>query len=256
MNKETIHTTDSEDSSITVNKARKKVIVWDLPVRVFHWALVLLFAFSFYSGKTGGFELMDYHMLSGYSVLTLIIFRILWGFLGGQHARFGNFIQSPVKVFKYLRSLTSGQNPKTLGHNPAGGLSVLVMLLLLLGQGVTGLFTNDDIMLEGPLTHLVSYDQSRSLTGIHETISWLLVGFVSLHLLAILFYKFIKKEVLVKAMITGSVEIESHAEEGIGEAETGKEEEAQTKMPGNFWFRGMLLFSLCAGLVYSIINFL
>lgn len=190
---------------------------------------------------------MDYHMLSGYSVLTLIIFRILWGFWGGQHARFGSFIQSPVKVFKYLRSLASTQSPKTLGHNPAGGLSVLVMLLLLLGQGVTGLFTNDDIMLEGPLTHIVSYEQSRFLTGIHEMISWLLVGFVSLHLLAILFYRFIKNEKLVKAMITGSIEV-------AGQVQAGKD--GQKKMPGNFWFRGILLFSLCVGLVYSMINFL
>jgi cytochrome b len=276
MNQEKKHTTASDDSNTSTDtstdtftkNAAKKIMVWDLPVRVFHWALVLLFAFSFYSGKTGGFELMDYHMLSGYAVLTLITFRIFWGFIGGQNARFRSFVRSPVKVFKYLRSLAAGQNPKTFGHNPAGGMSVIVMLLLLLGQGLTGLFTNDDIMLEGPLTHLVSYEQSRSLTGIHENISWLLVGFVSLHLIAILFYKFVKKEKLVKAMITGYVEADRQVSGNTSEEEKGTLKEAlketskeglkvaQTKMPGNFWFRGIVLLSLCSGLVYSIINFL
>jgi cytochrome b len=256
MNKEKKHATDSDDSNIST----RKVVVWDLPVRVFHWALVLLFAFSFYSGKTGGFELMDYHMLSGYAVLTLIIFRICWGFIGSQNALFRSFVHSPANVFKYLRSLVEGQNPKTFGHNPAGGMSVIVMLLLLLGQGLTGLFTNDDIMLEGPLTHLVSYEQSRSLTGIHENISWLLVGFVSLHLVAILFYKFVKKEKLVKAMITGSIEVEGQVEGSKIEEEKetlrAPSEVTQTKMPGNFWFRGSVLLSLCSGFVYSIIKFL
>ena len=118
---------------------------------------------------------------------------------------------------------------------------MLIMLLLLLGQGVTGLFTNDDIMLEGPLTHLVSYDQSRTLTGIHETISWMLVAIVSLHVFAILFYGVVKKENLVKSMITGK----KYALEKQAFSE-GK----------NYWFRGSVLLGLCSGVVYAIINYL
>ena len=130
------------------NSTTTKVRVWDLPVRIFHWSLVILFGFSFYSGKTGGFELMDYHMLSGYTLLTLAVFRIFWGFLGGRHARFSSFIASPARIIGYLRSLVGKDHATTIGHNPAGGLSVMVMLMLLLGQGVTGLFTNDDISIK------------------------------------------------------------------------------------------------------------
>jgi len=196
---------------------------------------------------------MDYHMLSGYAVLTLIIFRILWGFLGGRYARFSSFIYSPARIINYLQSITAKQPSTIVGHNPAGGLSVLVMLVLLLGQGVTGLFTNDDIMLEGPLTHLVSYELSRSLTGIHETISWLLAAIITLHILAILFYRIVKKQNLVKTMITGSMEIKSSVDK------SGDSDEALDRghtKEGNYWFRGLLLLGFCSGLTYGIINYL
>ena len=222
----------------------KKIHVWDIPVRLFHWSLVALFCFSFYSGKTGGFELMDYHMYSGYTVLTLIIFRILWGFFGGRYARFSHFIQSPGKIAKYLGSLKNATEKTTIGHNPAGGLSVVIMLLLLLGQGLTGLFTNDDIMLEGPLTHLVSYDQSRSLTGLHETISWLLVGVISLHIFAIIFYRVVRKVNLVKPMITGQVEV--NIEDEV------EHQAAEGTMV--LFLRGVGLLALCSGFVYWVIN--
>ena len=223
-----------------------KVNVWDMPVRLFHWSLVALFSFSFYSGKTGGFDLMDYHMYSGYTVLTLIIFRILWGFFGGRYARFSHFIQSPAKIANHLGSLKNSTEKTTVGHNPAGGLSVVIMLLLLLGQGLTGLFTNDDIMLEGPLTHLVSYDQSRSLTGLHETISWLLVGFISLHIVAIIFYHVVRKVNLVTPMITGKVEV------NIGDEVEQQAAEGTMVL----LLRGIGLLALCSGFVYWIINYL
>ncbi len=231
---------------MTDENKNTKIHVWDIPVRLFHWSLVALFCFSFYSGKTGGFELMDYHMYSGYTVLTLILFRILWGFFGSRYARFSSFLGSPAKIWAYLSSLKNTTHKTTIGHNPAGGLSVVIMLLLLLGQGLTGLFTNDDILLEGPLAHLVTYDQSRSLTGIHETISWLLVGFISLHILAIIFYRVVRKVNLVKPMITGTVELDR-----VEAVDSQTTERALIVL-----LRGVVLLMLCAGLVYWMINYL
>jgi len=196
---------------------------------------------------------MDYHMLSGYTLLTLAVFRIFWGFLGGRHARFSSFIASPARIIGYLRSLVGKDHATTIGHNPAGGLSVMVMLMLLLGQGVTGLFTNDDIMLEGPLTHLVSYETSRSLTGTHETISWLLAAAVSLHILAILYYLVVKKENLVKSMITGFIQIEGTHEQS---PEKVKITSDGNSIEGTLWFRGALVLGVCAGFTYWIINYL
>jgi len=160
-----------------------------------------------------------------------------------------------------LKSVARGEKSTTIGHNPAGGFSVIVMLVLLLGQGVTGLFTNDDIMLEGPLTHLVSYRQSRSLTGIHETISWLLIAVISVHVLAILFYRVVKKENLVKAMITGSVEVAKP----IATSSKRPDQKGTTiidrldpenKQEGNYRLRGVLLLGLSTALIYGVINYL
>ncbi len=123
---------------------------------------------------------------------------------------------------------------------------MIIMLLLLLGQGLTGLFTNDDIMLEGPLTHLVSYDQSRSLTGLHETISWLLVGVIGLHIFAIVFYRVVRKVNLVKPMVTGQVEV--NIEDEV------EQQAAEGTMV--LLLRGIGLLALCSGFVYWIINYL
>ncbi len=181
----------------------KSVRVWDIPIRLFHWILVALLIISFYTGLTGGFEIMDYHMLSGYCVLTLVIFRIVWGLIGSYHARFINFVKGPVSVFSHLLQLKDKSSPSQ-GHNPLGALSILAMLLVLLIQASTGLFANDDIMLEGPLAYLVSYDMSRTLTAIHKSNIWVIGGLVSLHIVAIACYQFIRGEPLLKAMITGN----------------------------------------------------
>ncbi len=183
-----------------------KVRVWDFPLRVFHWALAILVAISIYTGLSGGFKEMDYHMLSGYSILGLILFRIAWGFLGSMHSRFISFIK-PSEVLPYAKTLFKEDHQPSPGHNPLGALSVIAILLVLGIQATTGLFANDDIMLEGPLTHLVSDDMSDELTGIHHLNSWLLFVLIGLHLLAIAFYELIKKERLVLPMITGKKEI-------------------------------------------------
>ena len=165
----------------------------------------MLIGISFYTGLSGGFVEMDYHMISGYCILSLVLFRILWGLFGGYYARFTTFVKGPGTIIRYLKNLsTKTFNTKPYaGHNPLGALSIVFILLVLLTQTVTGMFANDDIMLEGPLVHLVSYDTSRMLTGIHKTNKWIIGALVLVHLLAILFYQFYKKDRLIIPMITG-----------------------------------------------------
>ena len=179
-----------------------RILVWDLPLRLFHWLLLLLVVTSFVSAKIGG-NAMQIHMLSGYAVLALLLFRILWGFLGGTHARFASFVRSPVAVIAYLRGLTRNDAEHHLGHNPAGAWSVILMLLALLIQTATGLFANDDIATEGPLAKLVSKALSDRITGVHHLNLWLLYALIGTHLAAIAFYLFHKRENLVTPMLTG-----------------------------------------------------
>ncbi len=181
----------------------KKILVWDLPTRLFHWALVCLVMVSLYTGLMGGFKEMDFHMMSGYGILGLILFRICWGILGSRYARFSAFIKGPVVTFRYTQSLLDRNTKPSPGHNPLGALSIVAMIIVFSIQAMTGLFANDDIMVEGPLTHLVSYDTSRSLTRIHKLNYYFIVGLVALHLGAILFYWLYKKQNLTAAMISG-----------------------------------------------------
>lgn len=178
-----------------------KSYVWDWSTRLFHWALVILVSISMYTGFVGGFEEMDWHMLSGYGILALILFRIVWGIVGSRNARFASFVRGPGPVIDYVRNLRS--SPPGVGHSPLAALSVVTILLSLLLQATTGLFANDDIFLEGPLTHLVSDDTSDFLTYVHDVNRWVLVGLIALHIMAIVFYQLIRRENLVMPMITG-----------------------------------------------------
>lgn len=174
--------------------------VWDLPTRLFHWLLVVLFGFSWWSAETGA---MDWHRLSGSALLGLIAFRIIWGFVGGSTARFGGFLRSPAKVLAYLRSEKPAQ--ASAGHNPVGGYSVAIMLLLLSAQVGTGLFAVDvDGLESGQLSHLVSFDQGRVAAEIHEISFTLLQVVAGIHILAILFYLAVRKRNLLAPMVTGS----------------------------------------------------
>ncbi|MDO6462105.1 cytochrome b/b6 domain-containing protein [Granulosicoccaceae sp. 1_MG-2023] len=179
----------------------QKIKLWDAPVRLFHWSLVGAFAWLWYSGETG--SAMDWHMRIGELVLALVIFRIIWGFVGSSNARFADFIR-PGGVVAYLKSLFSRDAALHAGHNPLGGLVVLLMLLLLLVQAVTGLFTTDEIFTEGPLYGLVSSDLAGQLSGLHHQNFEILLVVVALHVAAIAFYLVYKRTNLVRPMITGS----------------------------------------------------
>jgi cytochrome b len=176
--------------------------VWDVPVRLFHWALVLLFAFMFFSGKSGS-DWMEWHMRSGYAILALVLFRILWGFAGSTHARFSSFLAGPSACIAFARKLLARAPAHSAGHNPLGGWMVLAMLLALLVQTGTGLFANDDLLSEGPLAALISKATSDQISRIHSWNFNLLLLLAGLHLIAVLYHAGFMKENLIGAMFTG-----------------------------------------------------
>jgi cytochrome b len=172
--------------------------VWDLPIRLFHWLIVALVGFSWWSAESG---LMDWHTRSGLAVLILLVFRLIWGFVGSSTARFGNFVRSPAAVIAYLRR--PRETVHAPGHNPLGGYSVIAMLLVLATQVGTGLFAVDvDGIESGPLSHLVSFDQGRAAAEVHHISFSVLQGLVVLHVLAIAWYR-IKGRRLIMPMLTG-----------------------------------------------------
>jgi cytochrome b len=142
-------------------------------------------------------------MLGGYAILTLVVFRIIWGFIGTPTARFSNFLAGPRAVLRYVRSLLGAQPEQVIGHNPLGGWSVLAMLISILVQAISGLFADDEIMTTGPLWKFVSNDTASVFNLIHETNAVVLLTLICIHLAAILFYLLRKKENLIKPMFTG-----------------------------------------------------
>ncbi len=179
----------------------KLVRVWDLPVRVFHWSLVLLVLCSWVSAENG---LLRVHLWSGLALLTLLVFRIIWGFVGSSTARFSQFVRSPRQALEYLRATKRGEGQLHAGHNPAGGWMVLALLTVLSLQAMTGLFSNDGIRFFGPLAARISAALSDRLTTLHGTIFNVILTFVWLHIVAVLYYRYVRAENLVAPMINGS----------------------------------------------------
>ena len=186
--------------------------VWDLPTRLFHWSLVALIAFSWWSAEN---DELDMHVWSGMAVLTLLLFRLLWGFFGSSTARFTSFVRGPRMVVDYLRGAWKG-----IGHSPLGALSVLALLGASAIEVVTGLFSMDeDGLVSGPLARLISMDFSDEIAELHEEFFNVLLALVLLHVAAIIYYRLRGKR-LVGAMITGR-----------GEVEAG----VQPMRPGKWW---------------------
>ncbi len=178
------------------------VNVWDLPTRLFHWILVLLVVTSFVTANIGG-NAMQYHVWSGETILALLLFRLIWGFIGSGTVRFTLFVRGPAAAWRYARSLLGPDAERHLGHNPLGGWSIVAMLLALGFQAVSGLFATDDIATQGPLYPLVSDATAARVTDLHQFNAGVIITLVCLHIVAILFYLLVKKENLVKPMITG-----------------------------------------------------
>tara|TARA_R110002073_G_scaffold9172_7_gene47692 strand:+ start:183 stop:821 length:639 start_codon:yes stop_codon:yes gene_type:complete len=184
-------------------------LIWGIPLRIFHWGLVILLGISFYTGYFGEFDSIDTHMLAGYGVLTLLIFRLSFGFIAGGYARFSNFIKGPKATIAYVKAPL-----ETPGHNPLGGLAVLAMLGVLGIQVGTGLFATDDIFVDGPLNHLVSSDTAGLLTQIHEVNQRVLLALITLHLLAIAIHEWRLGHRLLLPMITGKKKLKGDTEVG------------------------------------------
>jgi cytochrome b len=184
------------------NQTRKR-LVWDLPLRAFHWLLAVSI-FAAWGTAQLGFAWMYWHMRLGYWIMGLLFFRVIWGFVGPIHARFTSFIRGPKTVMGYMRGFgRAGEVPRSAGHNPLGGLMVILMLSLLGIQACTGLFATDDITWSGPYAGLVSDSTASQLTGLHHLNFNFIWAAIALHLAAILYYAMVRKNNLVPAMLTG-----------------------------------------------------
>lgn len=172
------------------------VRVWDAPTRIFHWTIVILVFVSWLSADQG---FMTVHLCSGLALLALLLFRIGWGLVGSTTARFSDFLHHPRAVIGYLK----GDKRLYAGHNPAGGLMVAAMIVVLLAQALTGLFANDGLHFSGPLALLVSDDISTWFTKVHGLTFNVILLLVWCHVVAVGFYLFVKGDNLVKAFITG-----------------------------------------------------
>ena len=179
------------------------VRVWDLPTRVFHWALALTLVGSVVSAKIGG-NAIAWHFRFGYVVLALIVFRLLWGLVGGRWSRFASFIYAPTTLLRYLRGRAGPDEHLEVGHNPLGSLSVFALLGFLCVQVASGLVADDEIANVGPLNRFVSSDTVEMATGWHKNYGqWILIALVVLHIAAVLFYLLKKRHNLIRPMWVG-----------------------------------------------------
>lgn len=182
---------------------RKTLRIWDLPTRLFHWLLVVCITGAVICVNIGGYW-MQWHAYFGYAALSLILFRVLWGFIGPVHSRFISFVPSPQRLIAFL----GGREGSGLGHNPLGSLSVIALLLVVGIQASTGLFTDDDIAFQGPLAKHVSNATVSLLSSIHALNSNILFGLIGLHLIAIAYHQWVRRESIVLPMIQGDKEVD------------------------------------------------
>ena len=175
------------------------VPMWDLPIRLFHWLFVIFFSTSWIAGQMGN---RDLHYQSGMVLLGLVTFRLLWGIVGSPTARFRHFLRGPA--VRYLRHAFKERLPSySFGHNAAGGLMVLALILLVGLQAVSGMSSTDDVLFEGPLYGRWPNWLGSILEKIHEPLAFLLLALALLHILVIVVYRAFKRENLVRAMLVG-----------------------------------------------------
>ena len=190
-----------EPDTLRAGVGRSRVAVWDLPVRAVHWSIVLLLVGLIVTGKLGN-EWLLWHMRFGQAMLALVVFRIIWGFVGSRNARFSAFIYRPAAVVRYARSLF-GAHEVHATHNPLGGWMVVLLLVALLAQAVMGLFTNDDALWGGPLSERVTKTTSDAISSYHRRFWWVIVVLSSLHIAAVVAYLMLLKDNLIVPMVTG-----------------------------------------------------
>jgi len=194
------------------------VRVWDMPTRLFHWALAVCVVTSVITANVGG-NAMVWHFRSGYAIATLLLFRLLWGFLGGRWSRFAHFIYAPATLVRYLRGTARPGEYLDVGHSPLGSLSVFALLGFLVLQVGTGLFADDEIASAGPLNRFVSSATASQATHWHKDFGqWILIVLVLLHVAAILMYLWRKQRNLVRPMISGDKQLPADTPAAIDNA--------------------------------------
>jgi cytochrome b len=213
-------------------------LIWDLPLRLFHWLLVLGILGSWYTSEQQG-EMVELHMKLGYFILGLIVFRLVWGFVGTRHSKFSQFFPTPSRFRNYLRSLNDSTKANYPGHNPLGSLMVFVMIILILAQALSGLFINDEIFSSGPYYGTLSADMEKVMKFIHHNAFDLLLVAIAVHITAALYYRFIKKHDLITPMITGKKPVEDV---------DAKDEIQHSKI-----ILAILLAALVAGFIYWLV---
>jgi cytochrome b len=179
---------------------RRRVTVWDLPTRLFHWLVVALVAAAYLTWRLNW---MDWHAWVGDAVLALVLWRLLWGVFGSDTARFSRFLAAPRAALDHLTHLLRREPDREAGHNPAGGWMVLLLLALLLGQTLTGIYVDNDVADDGPLTELTPAPIANLISALHKLLWDALLVAIALHLLAILVYATVKRHNLLVPMVTG-----------------------------------------------------
>lgn len=183
------------------NENRRPVLVWDLPTRLFHWLIAFLIPVAYLTWRLNW---MRWHAWVGDALLALVLFRLLWGLFGSATARFSHFLASPRRAAMHLAHILRREPDLEVGHNPAGGWMVMLLLGFLLGQGLTGIFVDNDVANEGPLTESTPARISNLMTALHDRLLWNgLLAAVALHVLTILVYGLAKQHNLLLPMITG-----------------------------------------------------
>jgi cytochrome b len=222
-----------------------KILVWDVPVRLFHWVLVALMATSYFSGRAGG-DWMQLHFWSGYAILTLLFFRLAWGFVGSTTARFSSFLKGPAAAFTHVGHLFRKEGPRDVGHNPLGGGMVVALIFAVLAQAVTGLFSadTDTGIVNGPLALKVADKWVERATDFHAWWINILLILAAVHVAAVVLYLVWKRHNLIGPMITGRKRIDHAVEPGA-------------PLPRLAFASGRLAMSVllaCAALVYFIVR--
>lgn len=218
-------------------KRETKVRVWDIPIRLFHWALVSCFIIAWFTLDN---RYLEIHVFAGYLMGGLILFRILWGFIGGPYARFQDFAFGWFKVQDYLNDVLNKRPPRFLGHNPAGSWAIYLMLGLGLSIVITGLLTFGGEERHGPLAGLLNYPQGRLAHEFHEWLSWLMLGIVIIHVIGILVESLLHRENLVAAMLTGFKPSAGNAISTASHWKVGATMLVTIITAGLFWFQGHL----------------
>lgn len=180
-----------------------EVRVWDGATRFFHWTLVLLIVSAYVTRNYSSDPTLYLHRLNGYAILTLLIFRVLWGVVGSSTSRFAAFFPLPGPAIRYATALLRGRPLHYLGHNPLGSALIFAMLLAVAAQACTGLFTSDDVMAQGPLYSHASEAVTGKAASYHAKGFWIIVGLAAIHIVANLTYQFALKDRLITSMVTG-----------------------------------------------------